>query len=61
MMGGFSTYNNVAFAAGLVGTFVFVVAAILSFFVPEPAQEEFAEALQASKEASAKPAGATAA
>ncbi len=58
MMGGYSTYTKVAVAAGIVGTFVFVVAAILSFFVPEPSEQEFAENPTPAAEAQ-KPATAT--
>jgi len=40
LMGGATTYNSVAAAAGIVGTAVFVIALALSFYLPEPKDEE---------------------
>jgi hypothetical protein len=41
MVPGASTFDKVAFAAGIVGTSVFVLGFILSFFLPEaPAGSE---------------------
>ncbi len=39
LMPGTSTFDKVAFAAGVVGTSVFVIGLILSFFLPEPPPE----------------------
>ena len=36
LMPGVSTFDKVAFAAGIVGTSVFVIGFVLSFFLPEP-------------------------
>jgi hypothetical protein len=38
-MPGASTFDKVALAAGIVGTSVFVLGFILSFFLPEPPRE----------------------
>jgi MFS family permease len=39
MVGAKSTFDNVAVAAGVVGTMVFAIALVLTFFLPEPKPE----------------------
>jgi len=43
MVGGKTTFDQVAIAAGIVGTFVFAIALVATFFLPEPKQDEAPE------------------
>ncbi len=61
MMSGANTYDKVAMAAGIVGTGVFVIAVVLSFFLPEPEQEALSESAEAATAAVQNPASAPAA
>jgi hypothetical protein len=40
LMPGASTFDKVALAAGIVGTAVFLLGFLLSFFLPEPPAED---------------------
>jgi hypothetical protein len=42
-MGGANTFDQVAAAAGIVATAVFVIALIVTFLLPEPKREELPE------------------
>ena len=39
MIGAKTTFDSVAIAAGIVGTTVFVIALVATFFLPEPKEQ----------------------